>query len=359
MRITPFPPRFAAALLALLLTVGAGPGASAAERSAFADVPSGAWYAANVSWAIERGIVSGYGDGTFRPDAKPTEAEFLAMLLRAKEEAAVRKAAPAEAWYAPYYEKAAEAAYPVALSRAEAPITRGNAARIIAASFGHRLGRVDAVKFVLEANISNGRTAPTVEGYDIDGQMTRAEAVAFVRRVESHRELLAAKEEQTVEEKEPQTPPPIVVVGNGGNPGNGGNGQRPDAPVRTTDDEEARESRLDAALSSLGVAMSETGQGLVVAHPNRTGGGAVLTRSDERVGSIHVLDDGNAVVTASAHALLAYAGASVDRDVFLDTLKRVRESGNNAALKIGGQLITVVRDANPGQLIVHFTLFES
>lgn len=50
--------------------------------AAFADM-LGHWAEAAVNEAAERGIVQGYGDGTFRPDRLVTRAEFVVMLARA------------------------------------------------------------------------------------------------------------------------------------------------------------------------------------------------------------------------------------------------------------------------------------
>ncbi|MGB4171911.1 MAG: S-layer homology domain-containing protein [bacterium] len=46
----------------------------------FSDVPAGAWYSAEVAAASKTGIISGYGDGTFRPNNKITRQE-LAVLI--------------------------------------------------------------------------------------------------------------------------------------------------------------------------------------------------------------------------------------------------------------------------------------
>ena len=50
--------------------------------SAFADVSSGAWYARAVAWAAENQLVSGYEDGTFRPDLAITRQQMAAILYR-------------------------------------------------------------------------------------------------------------------------------------------------------------------------------------------------------------------------------------------------------------------------------------
>lgn len=50
------------------------------SRSAgFDDVPSGAWYADYVNWAVANGIVSGYGDGNFGPDDRITREQMALM----------------------------------------------------------------------------------------------------------------------------------------------------------------------------------------------------------------------------------------------------------------------------------------
>ena len=46
----------------------------------FADVSSGQYYATAVAWAASKGIVSGYKDGTFKPDAYVTRQELATML---------------------------------------------------------------------------------------------------------------------------------------------------------------------------------------------------------------------------------------------------------------------------------------
>lgn len=46
----------------------------------FTDVPDGQWYTNAVIWAAANGIVSGFGDGTFRPNAPATRAQAAVML---------------------------------------------------------------------------------------------------------------------------------------------------------------------------------------------------------------------------------------------------------------------------------------
>ena len=51
--------------------------------SPFPDVPDGHWAAEVVSFAAEEGWVSGYPDGTFRPDAPVSRAEAVKILNHA------------------------------------------------------------------------------------------------------------------------------------------------------------------------------------------------------------------------------------------------------------------------------------
>jgi len=75
--------------------------------ASFSDVPSSHAYAASVQYAEGRGIMKGYSNGTFAPDAPVNRAEFLTMLYRAfgleiptTGDACFRDIAT-KAWYAP------------------------------------------------------------------------------------------------------------------------------------------------------------------------------------------------------------------------------------------------------------------
>ncbi|NLT48776.1 MAG: hypothetical protein GXX92_10245, partial [Clostridiales bacterium] len=57
-------------------------GNTATGNTRFNDVPSGAWYYADVSKAVTAGFVSGFDDGTFRPNHKITRQEAAVMLAR-------------------------------------------------------------------------------------------------------------------------------------------------------------------------------------------------------------------------------------------------------------------------------------
>ena len=53
-----------------------------AENAGFSDVHDGDWYATAVNWAAGVGIVGGFGDGTFQPNAAITREQMASILYR-------------------------------------------------------------------------------------------------------------------------------------------------------------------------------------------------------------------------------------------------------------------------------------
>ncbi|MGB5960830.1 MAG: S-layer homology domain-containing protein, partial [Coleofasciculaceae cyanobacterium] len=82
-----------AAVLALGLTIGAvaplvNPAPSFAQSAtSFVDVSSSYWARDFISELSRRDIIAGFPDGSFRPDAPVTRAQFAAMLRKANENA--------------------------------------------------------------------------------------------------------------------------------------------------------------------------------------------------------------------------------------------------------------------------------
>ena len=50
-------------------------GTALAASTCFSDVDDAAWYEPFICWAADNGIVTGYPDGTFRPDRSVSRAE--------------------------------------------------------------------------------------------------------------------------------------------------------------------------------------------------------------------------------------------------------------------------------------------
>ena len=61
--------------------IASGKSLSSDAKSGFSDVPAGSWVLPYANTAREMGAVSGYSDGTFRPDAPVTRAEALKIAL--------------------------------------------------------------------------------------------------------------------------------------------------------------------------------------------------------------------------------------------------------------------------------------
>lgn len=95
--------KLASLVLALVLSLGLCVPALAAE---FSDVPADHWAYSAIQTAAEKGITSGYSDGTFKPSAPVTNIQFLVMLSRAfygedVAEWTVSPAAPKNDWWWP------------------------------------------------------------------------------------------------------------------------------------------------------------------------------------------------------------------------------------------------------------------
>lgn len=55
---------------------------SEAAVASFKDVPANHWAKASIDAAVTKGYLNGYSDGTFKPGATVTRAEFAALLAR-------------------------------------------------------------------------------------------------------------------------------------------------------------------------------------------------------------------------------------------------------------------------------------
>ena len=110
------------------------------QTGTFRDVNSLHWAFASVERAAELGLVTGYSDGTFRPDAPVTRAQFVLMLWRMCGQPAATQAAAFEdtadgGWYQDALSWAVENGYVNGLSDTRfgpsAPITRQQATAIL------------------------------------------------------------------------------------------------------------------------------------------------------------------------------------------------------------------------------------
>lgn len=146
----------------------------------FSDI-SGHWAEATIRWAAGEGIVSGYGDNTFRPGNTVTEAEFLVMFTRAMG----AQITPSAHWSDAYYAFAKQNRFTLRGLGEEAArsaaISRTAVAELFASAAGQALSGDQAIQYMLDHGYSKGKTEATIEGYAGADSLTRAEAVQFIR----------------------------------------------------------------------------------------------------------------------------------------------------------------------------------
>lgn len=98
------------ALLALGMEEG-----SALPNPKFSDVPEGSWYYTYVAYAKAHGIVEGYGDGSFHPEAPMKRSEAIALLLKIQNitpaKATTSTFKDVEGWAVPWVNEGARRGY--------------------------------------------------------------------------------------------------------------------------------------------------------------------------------------------------------------------------------------------------------
>ena len=136
------------------------------KTGSFRDVTSAHWAFASVERAAEMGLVTGYSDGTFRPDTPVTRAQFVLMLWRMCGKPAAAKAASfADAsadWYQDALSWAVENGYVNGLSDTrfgpDAPITRQQAMAILFRLNGGQSGTELTLTGIYEQTFADSTT---------------------------------------------------------------------------------------------------------------------------------------------------------------------------------------------------------
>lgn len=161
----------AAAIFARLLAAKNGDILYDNVHCSFSDVSGKAWYAGSVKYLETFDILSGYEDGTFRPDAPITRAEFVTISVRFYEAYGIEVTGDMEKlaftdvsgnyWAADYIDKASANGWVIGYGNGtfgpEKEITRAEVVTIV----GRVLGRA-ADKDYIAANTSSVKTFPDV-----------------------------------------------------------------------------------------------------------------------------------------------------------------------------------------------------
>ncbi|OMF76748.1 S-layer homology domain-containing protein [Paenibacillus glucanolyticus] len=172
-----------AAALTLGLMGSATPNAQAATTQ-FSDVKSTHWAASAINKGVSKGYIEGYTNGTFKPDANVTRAEFVKMVVSAMN---LETATTKGKWYVQYVNAASKAGLyaPADFSNNEAAwtkvMTREEMSRVAARAIGETTKENDkwmylATKTGLIHGLGKGDLAPK-------GLTTRAQAVVLIERI--------------------------------------------------------------------------------------------------------------------------------------------------------------------------------
>ncbi|MCU6791979.1 leucine-rich repeat domain-containing protein [Paenibacillus sp. WQ 127069] len=159
----------------------------------FRDVNPSDWFYEDIQWAAGKGMIAGYDDGTFVPDAKITEAEFLKMLISLYLGDLSKK--NDLHWYDGYYRFAKEHKWDVSglpylkansvdytgPLPSEKPLIRLEAAMLLLNAVGKEADAPDELIWEMyNWHFSEGKTDKSVYGYQINDLLTRAEAVSLL-----------------------------------------------------------------------------------------------------------------------------------------------------------------------------------
>ncbi|MFD2671620.1 CAP-associated domain-containing protein [Marinicrinis sediminis] len=141
------------------------------------------WSNETLLWAKNREMVSGYPDGTFKPNQQVSEAEFVTLLYRAL--GLTPQKSSQSHWADPYYDIAEDLHYPYPgiqqTSVRKRSLNREEVAEILAWADGQPLTDDKAIQYILDQGYSVGKTSATVKGFQGSDSLTRAESVQFIK----------------------------------------------------------------------------------------------------------------------------------------------------------------------------------
>jgi len=120
------------------------------------------WAKSEIESWIEKGFIQGYSDGTFKPDNNISRAEFMTLINNAfgytQEDVISYSDVPADAWFASQVAKAKAAGYisgyPDGTMKPNSPISRQEAASIIVRIMGLEENIKEANKFIEQIKVT-------------------------------------------------------------------------------------------------------------------------------------------------------------------------------------------------------------
>lgn len=157
----------------------------------FTDISSNHWGYDEIYWGVEKGIIKGYPDKTFKPSLQITESEFASVLVNFVKNTDKNnlKANEGQHWAQGIYDELARFQLPLkgynnAVAKNTA-LTRGEIAKIIAAKNGFNLTERQAVYYMYENDISYGLSSKELsfESYGVEQAVKREQIPAFFQRL--------------------------------------------------------------------------------------------------------------------------------------------------------------------------------
>lgn len=158
----------------------------------FKDVNADYWAYDSVKWAYEKGIISGYDDGTFKPGGLLTEAQFVAILTRYYEDLASEVSTvkyTGNHWADANYEVLAQHKVPLLgytnSVYKNTPVMRGLIAQVISHLNGSENDLESSINYLFKEGISVGKTSQgnIYDRFGHKDNLTRAHAVVFFHRL--------------------------------------------------------------------------------------------------------------------------------------------------------------------------------
>lgn len=210
-----------------------------AQQSTFSDVSSGYWARPFIQELANRGVLSGFPDGTFRPDSPVTRAQFAAMVRQAFNRPAIRDAVsfsdvPADYWAAAAirdaYTTGFLSGYPEGVFQPDQNIPRAQVLVSLSSGLGYSpSGSVSStLSLYSDANdipdwAKNSIAAatdrkivvnyPSIDRLNPNRPATRAEVAAFIyQALVSAGTVSAIQSPYIVGQSQTPTPQPVVQI---------------------------------------------------------------------------------------------------------------------------------------------------
>lgn len=160
----------------------------------FKDVNSSHYGYEAINWASNEGIVSGYADGTFKPNNQVTEAQFAKMLANyfslGKSKGSISKKVGNAHWSDEYYNQLASYSVPLngylSNDLRNENIKRGVVAEAIAYLAEDNMTLEKSIQYLYDNQISTGQNPNETlieRHFGANKYLNRAQAVAFIHRL--------------------------------------------------------------------------------------------------------------------------------------------------------------------------------